>query len=874
MNQPDDDTNELAADPLAAYRGKRSPDRTPEPFGLAPLPPGNLFVVHKHAARQLHYDLRLEMDGVLRSWAVPKGPSCDPAEKRLAVRVEDHPLEYADFEGVIPRGNYGAGGIIIWDRGQWFPLEDPAAGLEKGKLLFELRGYKLHGRWTLVKIKKSERDWLLIKERDHYVQIPGDVFPEESLLSGLTVEELRSGVTRSGRLQTALERAGAPKTSLEPHTLELMLAESAEKAFTRDGWVFELKLDGYRMLGCKRPGSALLLSRNGNDYTAVFPEIVRALQALPLTECIVDGEIVALDERGLPSFALLQQRARLTAPLDVRRAALERPVTYFVFDFLAGEGFDIRPLPLLQRKKLLAETLPKIGPLRYLDHVERQGEAFLARVSALGLEGIMAKRADAAYTGGRSSLWLKIKVERTAEFVIAGFTEPQGNRPGIGALQLADYVDGQLVYAGRVGSGFSEAELRTLRALLEPDRVNEPVCLGPIPLGSGSALGSSAIPDTASTTWVAPRHVCEVRFREWTPDGLLRHAVFVRLREEKLPRDCVREVPRCELMSLATTAPSESALPRPAAEGEPRAVSFSNLQKVFWPEDGYTKGDLIGYYRTIAPWLLAYLADRPLVLTRYPDGIRGKYFYQKDAPDFVPAWIRTVRIWSEDTGREIRYFVCDDLASLLYVVNLGAVPLHVWASRAGCLERPDWCVIDLDPKDAPFSQVVSCARLLREIASEIELPAFVKTTGKTGLHILLPLGRQCTYEQARRLGELLARIVVAELPGAATIARSLAQRDGKVYLDYLQNRHGQTIVAPFSVRPLPGAPVSTPLRWEEVSHGLDPRNFTIANVAERMRSLGSDPMRDVLQAVPDLARALQKLSLRVSKLVPGSQSSQ
>lgn len=869
MDRPDEHTVERTGDPLATYRAKRSPDRTPEPFGATRLPPGRIFVVHKHAARQLHYDLRLEMDGVLRSWAVPKGPSYDPADKRLAVRVEDHPLEYADFEGVIPEGNYGAGGIIVWDRGEWVPLEDAAAGLEKGKLLFELRGYKLRGKWTLVKIKKSERDWLLAKERDQYVRTPGDVFPEESVLSGLTVEEVRAGVTRSGRLREALEQAGAPRASLDPRSIQLMLAESAEAPFTRDGWIFEPKLDGYRMLGCKRQGGSLLLSRNGNDYTIAFPEIARALESLPASECILDGEIVALDERGLPSFALLQQRASLTAPLDVKRAALERPVTYFVFDFLAAEGFDLRPLPLAQRKHLLAQTVPKVGPLRYLDHVEREGEAFMAEASTLGLEGIVAKKLDAPYRGGRSSAWLKIKAQRTADFVVVGYTEPQGSRVGVGALHLADYVDGTLVYAGRVGTGFDERQLRQARELLEPDRVTEPPCLGPLPAGSSTPLDSGAIPDVQATTWVRPRHVCEVRFGERTPDGLLRHAVFLRWRDDKSPDECVREESRKE--TVPEPVATESTTQAPAA-AERRAVAFTNLQKVFWPEDGYTKGDLVAYYRTMAPWLLTYLRDRPLVLTRYPDGIHGKSFYQKDAPEFTPSWVRTVSIWSEDTQRHIRYFVCDDEDSLLYVANLGAIPLHIWGSRVASLELPDWCVLDLDPKEAPFSEVVNCARLLRDIAEEMQLPAFVKTTGKSGLHVLIPLGRQCTYEQSRRLGELLARVVVAELPQVATIARSLGQRGGKVYVDYLQNRHGQTIIAPFSVRPLPGAPVSMPLRWDEVSGELDPKRFTMANAAERMNALGSDPMREVLEAVPDLVRALDNLSKRVAKAMSGGET--
>src|SRR6478672_6993018 len=367
--------SKAAADNLAAYRAKRSTDRTPEPFGGAvSATPGNLFVVHKHAARQLHWDLRLEMDGVLRSWAVPRGPSYDMDDKRLAVKVEDHPLEYGDFEGVIPAGNYGAGGVIVWDRGEWVPLEDWRAGLEKGKLLFELKGYKLHGKWALVKIKKTERDWLLLKERDAWVKSPGDEFPEESVLSGLTVEEVKAGMHPGTRLATAVERAGAVKSRVDVRTLQPMLAEPADVAFTRDNWLFELKLDGYRLIAAKARGEAILLTRNGNDYTAVFPEIARAIKALPMDECILDGEVVVLDAQGKPSFSRLQQRGRLQSPLDIRRAAVELPATYYAFDLLALADFDLRTLPLVARKQLLADAVPKLGPVRLLDHIERQGD--------------------------------------------------------------------------------------------------------------------------------------------------------------------------------------------------------------------------------------------------------------------------------------------------------------------------------------------------------------------------------------------------------------------------------------------------------------------------------------------------------------------
>ena len=890
MSPKDATANSPATDDsLSKYRAKRSPDRTPEPFGPVVPGPGNLFVVHKHAARNLHFDLRLEMDGVLRSWAVPKGPTYDQAEKRLAVKVEDHPLEYGDFEGVIPAGNYGAGGVIVWDRGEWVPLEPWREGLEKGKLLFELKGDKLHGKWTLVKIKKSEPDWLLIKERDSWMKAPGepDEFSEESVLSGLTVEEVKSGEGPGDQIRNVLEREEkALRVRVDPRSVEPMHCDTAEEAFTRDDWLFELKLDGYRLIAGKANGEALLLTRNGNDYTSVFPEIARAVKALPFDECIIDGEVVVCDARGLPSFSRLQQRGRLSSPLEIRRAAVELPATFYAFDLLAFEDFDVRPLQLVRRKELLKDVVPALGPLRYLDHVEREGEAFLEQVTVMGLEGIVAKKSDCPYQKGRSPHWLKIKAERTGDFVIVGYTKPNGSRAHLGALQLADWVDGTLVYAGRVGTGFDGDDLEELHTLLEPIVRRDPLCAGPVYEPGSEPLKSEQIPETKTTVWTDAVHVCEVRYREVTPDGLLRHATFKHLRTDKRAHECERQgwtTPTGDTSDpsrTATAATAEDSVqgrivrerahvdahalheppPPPAKAAVDKKISFSNLKKIYWPTEKYTKADLIDYYRAVSKWLLPYLTNRPVVLTRFPDGIDGKSFYQKDAPVFAPEWMRTVPIWSEDTQREIKFFVCDDEESLLYLANMGSIPIHIWASRAGSLELPDWCVIDLDPKEAPFSDVIRCAQVLHRVCESVGLPNYVKTTGKTGLHIMLPLGRQCTYEQSQMLGELLARVVLRETSDVATITRHVTRRGDKVYLDYLQNRHGQTIVAPFSVRPLPGATVSMPLLWDEVNASLDPKTFTIKNAIDRMEGFGEDPVAPVLEAKPDLARVLDQLA--------------
>jgi bifunctional non-homologous end joining protein LigD len=830
---------------LKAYREKRAVERTPEPAGAVTDRAGRLFVVHKHAARHLHFDLRLEMGGVLESWAVPKGPSRNPQDKRLAVKVEDHPLEYGDFESVIPEGNYGAGAMIVWDRGVWIPLADVEEGFEKGKLLFELRGYKLRGAWTLVKIKKSKKDWLLIKERDQLAAEPGDEFPQDSVLSGLTVEQLKVGGGPTDEIVAVLEVEGATRRDVRVRDVKPMLAETRKQAFSKPGWVYEIKYDGYRLLAALNDGEPHLVTRNGRDATHAFPEIVSALGHLPFRNVIVDGEIVVHDDAGKPSFQRLQKRARLTRTLDVRRAASERPATFYAFDLVAFEGHDVRPLTLTTRKDLLRRLLPTVGPIRFSDHVAEHGGAFFEEVQKLGLEGIVAKKADATYRAGRSANWIKIRADRTGDFVVVGYTRPKGSRSGFGALHLAARDDDTLVYAGRVGSGFTDAQLEEIRDGLETTIRSEPACRG--------------APRTGAHVWVAPEYVCEVRYKELTEDGLLRQPVFLRFRDDKPPEECV--YPRAEHGEGADEEfpedDVEARFPAPA-------LQFTNVDKVFWPEEGYTKGALLEYYRAIAPWILPYLRERPLVMTRFPDGIDGKSFFQKDAPDFAPPWLRTETVWSEQTERELKYFVCDNDESLLYIINLASIPLHIWASRIGTLEQPDWCILDLDPKEAPFRHVVEVAKTLHAVCEEIGLPSFIKTSGSSGLHVLIPLGRQCTHEQARTFGELLARITSHELPEIATVARRPSQREGKVYVDYLQNGHGKLLVAPFCVRPVPGAPVSMPLRWREVNARLDIGRYTIKNAAQRMKRLGDDPLRPVLQLKPDLAVALTRLKERMT----------
>ncbi len=832
--------------PLEKYREKRSADTTPEPFGRGGENRPHLFVVQKHAATRLHYDFRLEWGGVLKSWAVPQGPSPDPAEKRLAVEVEDHPVEYADFEGMIPKGNYGAGEVIVWDQGRWTPLADLDEGMKKGKLLFELHGYKLRGTWTLVRMKTkgktTGKEWLLIKERDGWAKKgPDAAYPQESIFSGLTLEDLASGASRAAEVRSELVRLGAPRRRVRAADVKLMLAEPRDAAFSRPGWIWELKYDGYRLLAGREDGKPALRYRHGMNSTATFPEIARAVAALPYDAFVLDGEVVVLDAKSRPRFGLLQKRALLQRRSDIDRAAVELPATLFAFDLLAFEGFDLRPLPLADRKALLRRMLPRTGPVRFADHVEDQGEELLGAAGGLGLEGVVGKKADAPYRTGRSADWIKVRLDRAGDFAVVGFTRPEGARSGFGALHLAYRKDDGFVYAGRVGTGFTHKQLDDIRARLDESIRGTPPCSGPVPTGKGHL-------------WVEPRLACEVRYKEWTSDGLLRHPAFLRLREDKGVDECFREDDALERAELPAAPPDEP---------PEKTVPLSNLDKVFWPEEGYTKGDLIEYYRAISPWLLPYLKDRPIVMTRYPDGIGGKSFFQKDAPKFAPDWIRLERIWSEHAEREIDYFVCDDLETLLYVANLASIPLHVWASRVAAPERPDWCILDLDPKGAPFSHVVKVARAIHALCEEIALPHFIKTSGATGLHVLVPLGGQCTHAESKTLGEILAKAVEKELPKISTTARMIEARGGKVYIDFLQNGHGKTIAAPFSARPVPGATCSAPLEWSEVGPKLDVRKFTLETLPARMKRLKDDPLSRVLRLKPDIQRALARLTARL-----------
>ena len=813
---------------LDAYRRKRSASATPEPFGGGAVASGprRLFVVQQHAATRLHWDFRLEVDNALKSWAVPKGPSMQPRDKRFAVQVEDHPVEYADFEGTIPQGNYGAGQVIVWDQGTYVPLEDFDAGFQEGKLLFDLHGHKLRGRFTLVALKGKDntgKEWLLIKESDAWVS--DAPLPEESVFSGLSVAQMAdAGAVESAFAARIAEREPRPPKSVSLDE-KAMLAKASEP-FNRADWVFEIKYDGYRLLIAKSGDDVRLRSRNGLDLTPRFPEIVQCARRLPCREFVIDSEVVVHDARGVPSFPRLQERAAVRGELATARAARHDPVTCYAFDLLHAAGYDLKRLPLLERKGLLAELLPPVGPLRYSTHVEADGVDTFEAVSRLGLEGVVGKRADSPYQAGRSDHWRKVRANRTGDFVIAGWTPGKSNAADLGALALAEYRGGALAYCGRVGSGLGSAKRREAQAQV-------------LALPAGEALDADP-----NVRWVQPKLVCEVQYREYSLEGHLRLPVFLRLRDDKDAAECVG----------AFDAPAEPA-PEPAPA---RVVPFTNRDKVFFPEKDLTKGDLLDYYEKIAPWMLPYLADRPLVLTRFPDGIHGKSFYQRDAPAFVPDWVERKVLWSESAEREVHYFVVQNVESLLYLANMGTIPIHAWHSRITNLEHPDWCVLDLDPKDAPFARVVATAKAIEELLGEIDLPGFLKTSGASGLHVLLPLARQLTHDLATTLGELLARIVVGRQPEICTIARMVRQRARKVYIDYLQNGHGNLLVAPFSARAEPAASVSMPLKWSELNGRLKNANYHLKNAPARLKRMG-DPLAPVLTVEPDLERALSRL---------------
>jgi bifunctional non-homologous end joining protein LigD len=861
--------------PLERYRRKRDPERTPEPFGGQARPgaiqSGGIFVIQKHDATRIHYDFRLEMEGVLRSWAVPKGPSLNPADKRLAVMVEDHPLEYGDFEGVIPDGNYGAGAVIAWDRGVYTaldPKDDVAGAIRAGKLDLALRGYKLRGAFTLVRTgggAKSSTDgkqqWLLIKKRDEYA---GDDDVTElhprSVLSGLAVEEMYEASAAGAAVAAELARKKVPKLTgaLAPRDFPLMLAKLSYDPVDGDQWLFEIKYDGVRALALREGDAVRMFARSGAEITGQYPEVTLALRALPYRRFVMDGEIVALDDQGHPDFQLLQRRMHLRDRRDIAKLSLAVPVCHFLFDLLAFDEFDLRGLPLEERKYYLERLIKGEGPLRYCEHIAGRGRDFFDAVSNAELEGMMAKLRASPYRGRRSADWVKIKCPKTKNFVIGGYTDPAGSRTYFGALLLGQYEgDGRLRFIDKVGTGFDHSRLKHIRELMRQRARHTSPFRRPAP---------DEPPIPAMAHFCEPELVGKVRFADYTNQGGIRHPSFLELLEDGDPQECKYEGPPAadSARPAATSSLAEpgGAIAQAAAadgDGAGQRVAITNPEKVFWPEQRYTKGGLVEYYQSIAPWMLPYLKDRPVMLTRYPDGIEGKSFYQKDAPGFAPPWLRTAKIYSHDSQRDIAYFILDSADALAYMANLAAITIHIWSSRLPHLENPDWLLFDIDPKGSTTHNAVLVADETAAALREVGLRPYLKTSGQAGLHVVVGLEPKYTYEQARMFSELVARLVVSRIPDLATINRNPRTRAGKVYIDYLQLGHGKTIAGPFSVRPITGAPVSAPLDWKELKPALDPAAFNIKTMPKRMAKLRRDPFLGALEDQMTLEAALPHL---------------
>ncbi|HSX27945.1 MAG TPA: DNA ligase D [Candidatus Saccharimonadales bacterium] len=818
---------------LGKYFAKRKFAHTPEPKGKVAAPHKKLaFVVQEHHASQLHYDFRLELDGVLKSWAVPKGPSMNPHERHLAVQVEDHPFAYRTFEGTIPEGNYGAGEVIIWDQGTYWPRAEttnPTTTLRQelanGHLTFVLDGQKLHGEFALIKLDGADKDaWLLIKKGDEYATTKDITTKDESVVSGKKVDELAEKPTH-------LE--AFPKKAL-PRKITPMLTTLVDEPFTKDGWLFEMKWDGYRAIGTKHKDEVELYSRNGLDFSEKFAAIAEALRSLK-HEVVVDGEIVVTDETGRPHFERLQNWGRKQ----------EGTLQYCVFDILWYDGRDIREMPLHERKKLLRSVIPKSSQkLIFSDDVVREGESFFRSVAAHHLEGMVAKRADSTYQAGiRGGDWLKVKTHLRQEVVIGGFTEGRGTRTYLGALLVGVYHRGKFEYVGHVNAGMPDDERRLLR-----DKLNK--------LEQPASLFEQEPKPNGTVHWVRPRLVCEVSFSEWTSENMLRQPEFEGLRPDKNASEVHREKPK----KLDAKHPEASpAAKKPGATAK-QPFAFTHLDKLFWPERGYTKGDLIHYYESVSHTILPYLLDRPISMLRQPSGYKDHGFFQKDVSSLhLPPFVHTKTIFSESTNENVKYIVMKNLETLLYIVQLGSIEINPWSSRVPHLSKPDWAVIDLDPEGVTFKDVIAIAKTVHEVCEEWHIPHYPKTSGKTGIHIFIPTGGAYTYAQVRDFAHLIVLEVNKRQPKLTSLERNPRDRHHKIYLDYLQNGEGQTLASPYSVRPTKDASVSTPLHWDEVTMRLTPQQFTIKNTPARLQKVG-DLWKPILGKGVDIQEILKTLS--------------
>ncbi|MBC7830127.1 MAG: DNA ligase D [Chitinophagaceae bacterium] len=916
---------------LATYKKKRSFEKTPEPSAVKKTSSseGLRFVVQKHDASRLHYDFRLEMEGVLKSWAVPKGPSLNPDDKRLAMMVEDHPYDYRSFEGIIPEGNYGAGTVIVWDEGTYEPLESVDGGvkqqekallqqLREGNLKFRLSGKKLKGDYALVHIKgREENTWLLIKKKDKYASATDITKKAGSVQTGKTIEQVAgnknskqwgskkaSGIKKQTTLSKGTPTSTKPtsqagkkkrrsgpaekkvkeilkkaKTAPYNTAVKPMLASLTEKSFDDEDWIFEIKWDGYRAVAGIRNGKVELQSRNNLSFNKKFYPITQALEGWNVN-AIVDGEIIAITDNGITDFQHLQAWQKTG----------KGQLIYYVFDLLWIEGVSVMQLPLIERKEILKSIVPAGELIRYSDHIYNTGNDFFELAIQEGLEGIMAKKADSLYYPGlRTQQWLKIKTHRRQEVVIGGFTKGRNNRQYFGALILGVYENNELVYIGHTGSGFNQKALTGMYKKLQPLITDE------CPFRKKPKTNMPAV-------WVKPKLVAEVKFQEWTNENILRIPIFLGLREDKNAIDVKKEQSNAMTTSITKTkksaaskksakktaakktAPvireneidkaakkiffSEDLLTEPLKEQlvvvDHQELRFTNLGKYYWKKEKITKRDVLNYYHRIAPHILPYMNNRPQSLNRHPDGVGGMSFYQKDVTGKVPGWVETYDYISESDGEKKEFFVCTNEAGLLYMANWGCIEMNPWHSRITSPDKPDYCVIDLDPEKISFDKVIETANMVKKVLDELGINSYCKTSGSTGLHIYIPLAAKYTYEQSRQLAELVVQFVHDEIPSFTSLERSPGKRQKKVYLDYLQNRTIQTLAAPYSLRPKDGATVSAPLHWEEVKKGILPADFTMNNIVDRIKDEG-DLFKPVLQKGIDLYKALIKINELLEK---------
>lgn len=842
---------------LEDYNKKRNFKETSEPEGKEKASGKKLkFVIQRHAASRLHYDFRLEMEGVLKSWAVPKGPSLNPSDKRLAMMVEDHPYSYRTFEGSIPKGNYGAGEVEIWDEGTYEPIEKVKgktddmimrAELHKQSLKFILHGKKLKGEFALVKIKnsKDENAWLLIKHKDKYA-VSEDYDAEDHTLKTSKVtaylEEKESKKKNTSTESLKHYKNYAPALSGEKKLSEFikpMLCKVSDKAFDDKDWAFEIKWDGYRAIADLSKDELRLYSRNGIDFSQKFKKITHSLN-LQEHPMILDGEIVAYDDKGKPNFQWLQKIG------DHPNLAL----TFQVFDLLWLNGHSTENLSYLQRKELLKDALIENEIIKYSDHILEKGRDFFQAAKDMGLEGIVAKKTNSLYKENlRSSEWLKIKIHKSDEAVICGFTEPKGSRKKFGALILGKYLNGEMVFCGHTGGGFNDKSLSEIYDKMQP-------------LIADKSVFKITPKTNSKATWIKPELVAEIRFTELTKEMIYRHPIFLRLRDD-IEADDVRF--NSEKTTNRAPVKKSEHKKRTGKDDVEKSIGkqklkLTNQNKIYFPDDDVTKGDVIDFYQSISKYILPHLKDRPQSMNRYPNGIKGLSFFQKDAAEETPEWIETQKVFSESSDKYINYIICNDKETLAYLNNLGCIELNIWTSKIKKADNPDYLVLDLDPSEKnSFEDVIETAQAVKEVLDISEIDGYPKTSGSSGIHVYISMNAKYSYDQVKNFGHLLMQMVQKKLPNLTTLERSLQKRDkNKIYLDYLQNRRGQTLASVYSLRPKNGAPVSMPLEWKEVKNGLKPTDFNIHNSLDRLKEKG-DIFKPILGKGIDMLKAIKNL---------------